>query len=104
MWYTNIKSNIIVYQKYLVTSIQVGCTTPRLYASLGPKTEGVPTNNKRGRGSGPCRLWGGLDKARHIVTTALLVRVQRYRSDLYKAVKVPNTRPIVLSMIDFEGV
>ena len=23
--------------------------------------EGVPTNNQRGRRSGPCRLWGGLD-------------------------------------------
>ena len=36
--------------------------------------EGVPTNNQRGLRSGPCRLWRGLDKARHIVPTALLVR------------------------------
>ena len=71
-------SNIKVYQKYLVTSIKVGCATRSLYASSGPKAEGVPTNNQRGRGSGPCRLWGGLDKARHIVPTALLVRVQHY--------------------------
>ena len=92
-------SNIKVYQKYLVTSIKVGCATRSLYASSGPKAEGVPTNNQRGRGSGPCRLWGGLDKARHIVPTALLVRVQRFRNDLYKAVKGPSTRPIVLSMI-----
>ena len=92
-------SNIKVYQKYLVTSIKEGCDTRSLYASSGPKAEGVPTNNQRGRGSGPCRLWGGLDKARHIVTTALLVRVQRFRNDLYKAVKGPSTRPIVLSMI-----
>ena len=63
-------SNIKVYQKYLVTSIKVGCATRSLYASSGPKAEGVPTNNQRGRGSGPCRLWGGLDKARHIVPTA----------------------------------
>ena len=60
-------SNIKVYQKYLVTSIKVGYATRSLYASSGPKAEGVPTNNQRGRGSGPCRLWGGLDKARHIV-------------------------------------
>ena len=93
-------SNIKVYQKYLVTSIKVGCATRSLYASSGPKAEGVPTNNQRGRGSGPCRLWGGLDKARHIVPTALLVRVQRFRNDLYKAVKGPSTRPIVLSMMD----
>ena len=92
-------SNIKVYQKYLATSIKVGCATRSLYASSGPKAEGVPTNNQRGRRSGPCRLWGGLDKARHIVPTALLVRVQRFRNDLYKAVKGPSTRPIVLSMI-----
>ena len=36
--------------------------------------EGVPTNNKRGRGSGPRLLRGGLDMARHIVPTALLVK------------------------------
>ena len=81
--------------------------TRSLYASSGPKAEGVPTNNQRGRGSGLCRLWGGLDKARHIVKTTLLVRVQRFRNDspdyalrislgtfsilLYKAVKVACT-------------
>ena len=61
-------SNIKVYQKYLVTSIKVGCATRSLYASSGPKTEGVPTNNQRWQGSGLCRLWGGLDIARHIPT------------------------------------
>ena len=99
MWYTNIYSNVKVYQKYIGTSIKVGCATRSLYASSGPKAEGVPTNNQRGRGSGPCRLWGGLDKACHKVPTALLVRVQRLRNDLYKAVKWPSTRPIVISMI-----
>ena len=79
--------------------MKVGCATRSLYVSLGPKAEGVPTNNQRGRGSGPCSLWGGLDKARHIVPTALLVRVQRLTNDLYKAVKGPSTRLIVLSMI-----
>ena len=59
MWYTNIYSNIIGYQKYVGTSIKVGCATRSLYASSGPKAEGVPTNNHRGRGSGPCRLLGG---------------------------------------------
>ena len=71
MLYTNIYSNIIVYQKYIGTSIKAGCATRSLYASLGPKAEGVPTNNQRGRGSGICRLLGGLGKARHIVQTAL---------------------------------
>ena len=61
--------------------------------------EGVPTNNQRGQRSGPCRLWGGFDKARHIVPTALLVRVQCFRNGSYKAVEGPSTRPIVLSMI-----
>ena len=99
MWYTNMYSNIKVYQKYLVTSIKVGCASRSLYASSGPKAEWVPTNNQRGRRSGPCRLWGGLDKARRIVPTAVLVRVQRFRNYLYKAVKGPSTSPIVLPMI-----
>ena len=95
-YYTYIYSYIIVYQKYIGTSIKVGCATLSLYASSGPKAEGV---NQRGHALGPCRLGGGLDKARHIVQTALLVRVQRLRNDLYKAVKGPSTRPIVLLMI-----
>ena len=70
-------SNILVYQKYIGTSIKVGCVTRSLYASSGPEAEGVPTNNQRGWGSGPCRLWGGFDKACHIVPTALLVRVSK---------------------------
>ena len=41
-------SNIKVYQKYLVTSIKVGCATRSPYASSGPKAEGVPTYNQRG--------------------------------------------------------
>ena len=86
MWYTNIYSNIKVYRN-IGTSIKVGCATRSLYASSGPKAEGVLTNNQRGSGSGPCRLWGGLDKARHIVPTALLVRVQRLKNELYKAAK-----------------
>ena len=55
--------------------IKVGRATRSLYMSSGPKAEVVPTNNQRGRESIPCRLWGGLDKARHIVPTALLVKV-----------------------------
>ena len=39
MWYTNIYSNIIVYQKYIVTSFKVGCATRSLYASSGQKAE-----------------------------------------------------------------
>ena len=42
---------------------------------LRTKGGGVPTNNHRGWESGPCRLRPGLDKVRHIVQTALLVRV-----------------------------
>ena len=62
--------------------------------------EGSMTNKQRGRRSGPCRLRGGLDKARHIVPTALLVRVQCFRKGLYKVVEGPSTRHIVLSMIN----
>ena len=96
----NYYSNIIVYQKYIVTSIKVGCATRDLYASSGPKAEGVPTYNKWGRGSGPCHLREGLDKGRHIVSyidpTTLLVRVQRLRN--VEAVKGQSRRPIFLSM------
>ena len=52
MCYTNIYSNIIVYQKIMGTSLKVDCATRRLNASSGP-TEGVPTNNERGPRSGP---------------------------------------------------
>ena len=76
-------SSIKVYQKYLVTSIKVGCATRSLYARPGPKAEGVLTYNQRGRGSGPCHLCGGLDKARYIIPTVLLAREQRFRIDLY---------------------
>ena len=72
----------------------------RLEANSGPRTKGVPTNNQRGRGSGPCLLWGGLDMSRHIVSTALLVRVQCFRKNLYKVPEGPSTRPIVFSMIN----
>ena len=41
-----------------------------------------------------------MDKARHVVTTALLVRVQCFGKSLYKAVQGPSTRHIVLSMIN----
>ena len=71
----------------------------RLKASSGLMAEGVPTNNQRGQRSGPCRLWGGLDIARHIVPTALLVRVQSFRKGSYKAVEGPSTRPKVLAII-----
>ena len=53
MKYTNMYSNIKVYQKYRVTSIKVGCATRSLYASSGPKAQGVPTNNQRGGDQGP---------------------------------------------------
>ena len=49
MCYTNIYSNIKVYQKYRDIHL-IGCTTRSLYASSGPKAEGVPTYNQRGRG------------------------------------------------------
>ena len=99
MWYTYVYSNVIVYQKYLVTSIKIVCATRSLYASSGPKAEGSPTNNQRERRLGSCRLWGGLDKARHIILITLLVRVLCFRNGLYKAVKGPTKRSIVLSMI-----
>ena len=48
--------------------------------------EGVSTDNQRERGSGPCCLRGGVDKACHIDQSAFSVRVQDFRKGLYKAV------------------
>ena len=70
-----------------------------LEASLGPRTEGVPINNHRGRRPRPCFLRGGLYKSRQIVPIVLLVRVQRFMKNLYKVVKLSSTRVIVLSRI-----
>ena len=53
MWYTNIYSYIIEYQKYIGASIRVGCATRSLYVSSGPKAEGVQTNNQRGGDQDP---------------------------------------------------
>ena len=41
----------------------------------------------------------GHDKSSHEVPTVLLVRLQRSREELYKAVEKPSTKPIVLSVI-----
>ena len=83
-------------KKDIETSTRVAMPPPppRLVASPGPRTKGVPTYNQSGRGSGPCLLWGGLDKSRHIVPTTLLVKVQCFMKNLYKAVEGPSTRPI----------
>ena len=54
MWYTNIYSNTILNKKYIGTSIEVGCATRNVYTSSRPKVDGVPTDNKKRRGSGPC--------------------------------------------------
>ena len=46
MYYTNIYCNIVVYQKYIGTSIKVGRASRSLHASSDPKAEGVPSNNR----------------------------------------------------------
>ena len=86
MQHTNIFGYKTLYQKYIVTSTRIGYATRSLYASLSPSAEGVRTDNQRERGSEPRLLWRGLDKSRHIVRITLLVRVQRFRKDLYNAV------------------
>ena len=83
------------------TSSTLGYATRSLYASKGQRAEGVPTSNQRGRGYRPCALQGSLDKSRHIVPNVLLVRVQRFKKDLYKTVEGPSTIPIVLSKISW---
>ena len=61
----------------------------RLEASSGLIAEGALTSNQKGRRSG-----GGLDKARPIVPTALLVRVQCFSKGLYKTAEWPSTMTI----------
>ena len=56
-----------------MTSAQGRLCSTHLEANAGLMAERVPTNNQRGRRSGPCRLWGGLDKARHIVPAACTI-------------------------------
>ena len=75
----------------MVISARVGYATRSIYANSGSRVEEVPTYNQRWQGSEPCFFWGGLDKSRHIVLTALLVRVQRSGKDLYNAVEGPST-------------
>ena len=59
-------------------------------------TERALTNNSRGEDR-PCRLiWTFI-----LVPIILLVGVQRFGKDLYKAVKGPSTRLIVISMISW---
>ena len=65
-----------------MTSARVGFATRSLYANSGTRAKWVPTNNQRGRGTGPCLIWKGIDKSRHIVPATLLVRVQRSRKDM----------------------
>ena len=45
-----------------MASARVGYATRSLYASSGPRVEGVPDNNQRGREQGPCLFLGVLNK------------------------------------------
>ena len=85
-------------KKCKATSARVSYATRSHYARSYPRTEGVPSNNHKGRGSGPY-FWGCLDKSCHIVPNLLLARVQRPMKDLYKAVEEQSstttyTKPI----------
>ena len=73
--------------KNIVTYARPDCVPRNLYTSYGQKAVGVPTNKKRVQSSGSCRICGDLDKARHVVLTALLVKVQYLRKRLDIAVE-----------------
>ena len=92
MWYPNIYSKIHLYQKYLETSIQVGCVTHSLYASSDPKDEGVPTNNHRGRGSGPCSLQGQSYSPNRLVSQSAMLK--EYSVQSYIRAKHKTYRPL----------
>ena len=63
-------------------------------SQLRSRVEGVQTNYQRDRGLGPCLQWEDLDKVRHIDNTALIVRVQRFRKTIHKAIEGQSSRPI----------
>ena len=65
---TNAQTSLITQLMRTDLGRSVGVTTARkrLEASSGLTAEGVPNDDQRGRRSGPYRLWGGLDNARHI--------------------------------------
>ena len=54
-----------VYQKYRATTAGVGDDKHCLYASAGPRAEGVTTNNQSGQDQGLFSyiVWGDLDKS-----------------------------------------
>ena len=79
-----------VHQKYIKRSTRLGLCSSCMKANSCPRSRGVPTKNQRRRGSGPCLLWWDLDKSRHIVPTALLVRVQCFRKDLYTSFRAKH--------------
>ena len=81
----------VVYQKIYKDIRKNKFCSAHLETSSGQSTESVWTNNQRGQGSGPCLLWGGLDKSCHIVPTALLFRVQIYRKDLNMDIEGPSS-------------
>ena len=57
------------------------------------KSWSISTNNHRGRGSVPCVFWRDLNNPCHIVSMALLVRVQRSCKDQDKDVQGQSTIP-----------
>ena len=73
-------------------SARVGYAYRRRYVTSISRAEEFANSDHRGRGSGPRLLWEGLDKFRHIVSTALYVRMHCSMIHLYKAVELLITR------------
>ena len=87
LWLNSISKNIR-------TSARAGYAPP---VWMRAQVKGLKeTNIQRGRGSGPCLFWGGLDKSRHIVPTAFLVGVQCFRKTVqgYRRAKYKTYRPL----------
>ena len=72
--------------KYVVTSVGVGCAPPIWKQA---KVQGLKGLDPQSEGTriGILSPLGRFRQARHIVPTALLVRVQRFSKNLYKAVE-----------------
>ena len=82
MWYTNIYSNIIVYQNIKGHPLKYG-----MLRAVGTRVQVQRLKESRLtiRGDGDQAFFNSDES--HIVPTTVLVRVQRLRDDLYKAEK-----------------
>ena len=99
MWYTNMYSNIILYQKISSDGHKSKLCYAQSVRELGSKGCGSPDLRSKWTWIGTLSLLRMFRQGPPYSPNTLLVRVQRLRNDLYKVVKGPSTKPLVLLMI-----